>query len=110
MAFCLWEPPNGLYGAAVMLGSVAPVLSDSLPLQDYCPPGSSVRGISQARILEHLELNQKSSSLIDPLSLLKGSVFPQVSGYLAVLKPQLLPSVPFSSVQSLSHVRLFATP
>ena len=56
---------------------------------DCCPPGSSVRGTSQARILEHLELNQKSSSLIDLLSLLEGSVLPQISGYLAVLKPQL---------------------
>ena len=64
---------------------------------DCCPPGSSVRGTSQARILEHLELNQKSSSLIDLLSLLEGSVLPQISGYLAVLKPQLYHQ--FHSVQ-----------
>ena len=82
---------------------------------DCCPPGSSARGISQARIREHLELNQKSGNLIDLLSPLEGSVLPQISGYLAVLKPPLYhgfrknyDSVVCACCQ-VSRVRLFET-
>ena len=73
---------------------------------DCSPPGSSVYGISQARILEWLpfptpgDLPKAGIETASPVSpVLAGGYF-----------TTMLPGKPISSVQSLSHVRLFATP
>jgi len=73
---------------------------------DCSPPGSSVHGILQAGILEWVAI---------PFS--KGSSWPGIESGSPMLQLDSLPSEPpesgsvqFSSVQSLSRVRLFATP
>ena len=70
---------------------------------DYSPPGSSVHGISQSRILELVAI---SSSRVS--SSLKSSVL--VSG--SFILPLAPPGKPLykAVVQPLSHVWLFATP
>ena len=45
---CLWP---------LLASSVTSVVSDSLPPMDYSPPGSSVHGILQARILEQVVIS-----------------------------------------------------
>ena len=69
---------------------------------DYNPPGSSVRGIFQARILEWVTIpfSRKSSQPRAPA--LAGRLFTNESPG----KPLILPFV----VEWLSHVQLFATP
>ena len=74
----------------------------------YCsPPGSSVHGISQARILEWaaIPFSRRSSWPRDwtQVSRIAGRFF-------TVWATREAHSVQFSSVQPLSHVRLFATP
>ena len=83
----------------MLVAQSRPTLCDP---KDCSPPGSSVHGILQARILEPVAMfsSRGSSQLRDrPTS--------------PALQADSLPSEPpvqFSSVQSLSHVRLFATP
>ena len=76
---------------------------------DYIPPGSSIHGILQARILEWgaMPFSRGSSSPRDRTHISRGSCI--AGGFFttgSLGKPFLI----FSSVQSLSHVRLFATP
>ena len=71
---------------------------------DYSPPGSSVHGILQARILEwgcHALLYTGSSPSRDQTQTLM---------WLALAEVFFTTSTTFSSVQSLSRVRLFVTP
>ena len=71
---------------------------------DYSPPGSSVHGILQVRILEwgcHALLYRGSSLSRDQTQTLM---------WLALADVFFTTSTTFSSVQSLSRVRLFVTP
>ena len=77
---------------------------------DYSPPGSSVHGIFQARILQWVAISS-SRDLPDPGMQLASPIVACrlfTSEPLVTIKPCLI--VQFSSVQSLSRVRLFATP
>ena len=97
---------------------------------DFSPPGSSVQGILQARILEWVAISSSRGSSqprdLTCISCIAGRFFtPEPLRKLASnfcdcrdcccctyagTQHSLRDMVPFSSVQSLSRVRLFATP
>ena len=89
----------------------------------WSPPGFAVRGISQARILEWVAISRRSAQprdrthgswpprrVLDHQHHLESPV--QFSDYclFTVIQPSPLITEHFSSVQSLSRIRLFATP
>ena len=114
-AFSKYSPYNNLIsGYMVFLLSCAlshSVMSDSWDPVDCSLPGSSVHGILQARILEWvvISFSRGSSQTRDQTQVSSISVrlFTDWVTWEALL---LLHSVQFSSVQSLSHVWLLATP
>ena len=81
-----------------------PILCDPM---DHSPPGSSVHGILQARILERVAISSSRRSFQprDP------SCVPYISctGGQVLYHERHLGSLQFSSVQWLSRVQLFAT-
>ena len=80
---------------------------------DYSPPGSSVHGVFQARILEWVVIASSRGSSWPMDWTCISYVFctgRRVLYYLCHLGSPWVHSVQFSSVQSLSRVRLFATP
>ena len=92
------ELPGKLYYVCVLVTQSFPTLCNPM---DCSPPGSSVHGILQAQILEWL-----------PIPFSRG-IFPtQGSNPCVLLCRQILYhlSHQIRSDQSLSHVRLFATP
>ena len=70
------------------------------------PPGSSIHGILQARIQEWVAMPSSRGSSPPDVSL----VSPVLAGRFFTTSATCLHIVQFSSVQSLSSVRLFATP
>ena len=98
-----------------------PALSDPM---DYNLPGSSIHGIFQARVLEWLAISFSSfprllshkplSPLILTDAISQSLAKPYVTTRQASQPPHPLkirsPPSSYSSVQSLSHVRLFETP
>ena len=87
------------------------VVSDSLDPMDCSPPGSSVPGILQARILEWVAKpsSREPSQPRDQtcVSCIGGEFFNHWATWEA--QKEILANK-FSSVQLLSHVRLFVTP
>ena len=82
----------------------------TLQPMDCSPPSSSVHGITQARILEQVNISfsrGSSQPRIDPRVKLR---FPALQAdslpFEPLGKPMITYSVQFSSVQSLSHVQL----
>ena len=89
------------------VGQLCPAVCDPM---DYSPPGSSVHGISQARVLGWVAIfffrgSSRPRDWICVFCIGRQILYAEPPG-----KPQICLSVQFSSVQSLSHVRLFATP
>ena len=68
---------------------------------DCSPLGSSVHGILQAKILEWVAISSSRDSILEVISFFLKDIYIYLSIYV---------SVQFSSVQSLSCVRLFVTP
>ena len=88
--------------------AVASAVPDSCDPMDCSLPGSSVHGILQERILDWVAISFSTGSDpgIEPESpALTGSIFTN-----SVIWEALNIFIQFSSVQLLSHVRLFATP
>ena len=71
------------------------------------PPGSSVHGISQARIMEPVTISSSRGSFRHRD---RKPTCPAFAGGFFTTEPPGMPRCIFSSVQSLSRVRLLATP
>ena len=98
---------HGLLQARVgcLVAKLSPIIWD---LMDYSPPGSSVHRTFQARILEWVAISFSRGSS-QPKDWTRISCNGgQILYHGATREAQF--SLQFSSLQSLSHVRLFATP
>ena len=82
-------------------------MSDSFQSYELCLPGSSIHGISQARILEWVAICSSRGSF-QPRD---EPMFPVLAdGFFTTEPPESPKIILFSSVQSLSCVWFFATP